>query len=106
MNSKLSKKSTYVMPTSKDNGREGLIQSVSPESQQEEKLPPLNSQELKALKHRVKEARERGLAPSQSCCLGTIKIFPTGEMGQKTMEKKHMKTGRTGGSGQIGAYLF
>ncbi|MBO2684535.1 hypothetical protein [Shewanella algae] len=73
MNSKLSKKSTYVMPTSKDNGREGLIQSVSPESQQEEKLPPLNSQDLKALKYRVKEARERGLAPQSKLQSGDYK---------------------------------
>ncbi|MBO2617192.1 hypothetical protein [Shewanella algae] len=88
MNSKLSKKSTYVMPTSKDNGREGLIQSVSPESQQEEKLPPLNSQELKALKHRVKEARERGLAPQSKLLSGNYKNISDWRNGPKNNGEK------------------
>ncbi|WP_345883916.1 hypothetical protein [Shewanella algae] len=88
MNSKLSKKSTYVMPTSKDNGREGLIQSVSPKSQQEEKLPPLNSQDLKALKHRVKEARERGLAPQSKLLSGDYKNISDWRNGPKNNGEK------------------
>ncbi|BCV64444.1 hypothetical protein [Shewanella algae] len=88
MNSKLSKKSTYVMPTSKDNGREGLIQSVSPESQQEEKLPPLNSQDLKALKYRVKEARERGLAPQSKLQSGDYKNISDWRNGPKNNGEK------------------
>ena len=76
------------MPTSKDNGREGLIQSVSPESQQEEKLPPLNSQDLKALKYRVKEARERGLAPQSKLQSGDYKNISDWRNGPKNNGEK------------------
>lgn len=88
MNIKLSKKSTYVMPTSKNDGREGLIQSVTPENQLEENMPPLTAQELKSLKQRVKEARDRGPGPQSKLLSGEYKNISDWRNGPKNNGEK------------------